>query len=257
MTKQKETFSSLMLSFQYHFDLRTVFEDFLTMSMCSLTPVLGKGVSYYEDLYMQTVAKYAKHNIRFNFPKMFACLVEEMTARVTSDTGNDVLGEFYEQHLYSKGKSQYFTPWPVCTFMAKATVDASPEKDTAKSLRILEPACGSGRMLLAVMREIGPQHHYYAIDLDPVCCKMAALNLFLNGMFHSEIMCGNALVPEQFSISYKLSLFPPGIFRIEDKELSPLYHMVKHYPKEPRECKADEKVDSDLFSKENPQLRIF
>jgi type I restriction-modification system DNA methylase subunit len=221
--KKQETFASLIEEFKFKYDLSVVFDDFLTMSMCAVTQKVGTGKSYYEDLYLETVKKYAKDELRHNFPKMFANLILEMEEKV--DVGGDVLGDYYEQHLAKKNISQFFTPWPICEFMAKITVGETERTD--KPLRILEPACGSGRMLLASAKEVGPYNEFYGIDVDHVCVKMTVLNLFLNGVFNAEVMCGNALAIDDFRISYKLSMFPLGIFRIEEKEQSKLWHMMK------------------------------
>jgi hypothetical protein len=75
MKKQKDTFQSLILEFQYHFDLRTVFDDFLTMAIASYGRNPETGLSYDEDLYMQTIDKYKHHDLRHNFPKMLGCKI--------------------------------------------------------------------------------------------------------------------------------------------------------------------------------------
>jgi hypothetical protein len=54
---------------------------------------------------------------------------------------------------------------------------------------------------------------------------MTALNLFLNGVFEAEVMCADALSPNDFRMSYAISFMPLGIFRIEDREKSSLWHM--------------------------------
>jgi type I restriction-modification system DNA methylase subunit len=163
MKKQKETFESLIKSFEYRYDLRTVFDDFITMTLCSFSPNPTTGKSHDEDLYMQTIEKYKTDSLRFNFPKLLACLTLEMEERISSDSGNDILGEFYEVNLYRKGASQYFTPWPICNFMALATCGES-EKTTNERKRILDPCCGSGRMLIASSKVLGPFHEYYGIN---------------------------------------------------------------------------------------------
>ena len=222
------TFAKTIRLFEYHYDVRTVFADFLTLSLCAFSqnPVTKK--SYEEDLYLETIAKYKDNNLHHEFPKLLACLSNEMTERVDSDSGNDVLGEFYEQNLQRKGLSQFFTPFHICKFMAKCTAESLEEKQKEKTLRILDPSCGSGRMLLASGLENGRFHEYYGIDVDQTCVKMATMNLFLNGLFHSEVLCADALLPEDFRISYKVSFLPFGVFRISEKERSPLWHMLKN-----------------------------
>ncbi len=217
-----------MKDFEYRYDVRTVFDDFLTLSICACSQNSQTGISYYEDLFLQTMIRYLDDPFMHNFPKMFAQMICEMECRVRSDTGNDVLGEFYEQHLYRKGASQYFTPWPMCTLLAKSTIDIVDIHATREPIRILDPSCGSGRMLLATALENGPDHSYYGIDIDETCVKMTALNMFLNGIFHSEVMCGDALSPDDFRVSYKISFLPFGIFRVDEKEQSYLWTLHKN-----------------------------
>lgn len=228
MKTKQQTFATLIKDFEYRYDLRSVFNDFLTLTTCAFSQNPATGLSYDEDLYLQTIEPYKTDNLRHHFPKMLACLTCEMEDRVGSDTGNDVLGDFYEQHLYRKGASQFFTPWPVCSFMAKASTDSIDVTATREPLRVLDPCCGSGRMLLASAKENGPTHEYYGIDIDLTCVKMTAINLFLNGMFHCEVMCGDALSPDDFRGSYKTSFLPFGLFRVAEKEQSYLWLLHKN-----------------------------
>src|ERR1019366_498793 len=228
MKNQTDTFDKKIRLFEYRYDLRTVFDDFLTMTCCAFSQNPATSKSHDEDLYLETIAKYKEDALRFEFPKLLACLTVEMTDRCDSDTGNDVLGEFYEQNLCRKGAAQFFTPWPICMFMAKCTAESLEEKSGDRPLRILDPSCGSGRMLLASNRVNGPTHEYYGVDIDETCVKMTALNLFLNGMFHSEALCADALLPEDFRVSYRTSFLPFGLFRIKEKEQSLLWHILKN-----------------------------
>jgi hypothetical protein len=104
-------------------------------------------------------------------------------------------------------------------------------------------------MLLAAYRTNGNGHEYYGIDIDRTCVKIAALNLFLNGMWHSEVMCANALAPDDFVISYRISLLPLGIFKIEKKEASKLWQLHKNSfsTREPNQTGASITLDSTPF----------
>src|SRR5258706_1282572 len=255
--KTQDTFSKLILDFHNQYELYSVFDDFLTMTICSLSQNPLTGKSHYEDLYFGTIKKYKDNSLRFNFPKMFACLVNQMDERMSSETGNDILGEFYSEHLYRKGGTQIFTPWQVCKFMASTVVSKSEETSIEKPLRILDPACGSGRMLVVAATVIGREHSYYGIDIDHLCVKMAKFNLFLKGVFHSEVMCANALIPEDFKRSYRLSFMPLGIFQIDKKEESPLWHILR----ESAEASKAESIKREEKTNEQPsnnsQLKLF
>ncbi len=226
MTSKKETFASLMDSFTYRYDLRTVFDDLLTMYIYATAQIPGTGKSHYEDLYLEIAAKYEKDDLRTRFPKALAQLIMEMEERVNDSHGNDVLGEYYQQNFCKAKSGQFFTPWPLSGMLADLT--CGNEADSDKVQQVIDPSCGSGRMLMTAAKRLGWGHEYYGIDVDHTCVKMTALNLFLNGIFHAEVMCANALDPNDFRISYKLSFLPLGIFRIEEKERSRLWQMNRN-----------------------------
>ena len=259
-------FAETILKISYRFSLFSVFDDFLTMSIAACTQNMQTKKSWYEDEYLDTIARYKDSELRHEFPKAFACLVTEMEDRTGSSLGNDVLGDFFEQHISNGRNGQYFTPYPICQFMASITrtdhiSDAGSDKKEV--LKILDPACGSGRMLLASHRVNGQGHEYYGIDIDRTCVKMAALNLFLNGIWNSEVMCANALIPGDFVIAYRISFIPLGIFKIEEKEKSTLWHLHRNsFPAKKNKRASDTIIlDSTPFDKrkkdDSSQLDLF
>ena len=89
----------------------------------------------------------------------------------------DPLGALYEQCI-SKGKhGQFFTPEPISIFMASCiNVDQLHPGQT-----VYDPACGSGRMLLAAAK-INRHLRFYGADIDEICCKMSVVNMILNSL---------------------------------------------------------------------------
>jgi type I restriction-modification system DNA methylase subunit len=227
----QSTFAETLLKIGYRFSLPRVFDDFLTMAIAACTRNVESQLSYYEGEYLDTILYYKDSALRYEFPKAFSQLILEMEERVHSDIGNDVLGEFFEQHISHGRNGQIFTTAPICQFMASIThanqVDLNDTSEQ-KPLRILDPACGSGRMLLAAYKTFGSGHEYYGIDIDRTCVKMTALNLFLNGMWNSEVLCANALLPDDFVSAYRISFVPLGIFKIEEKEKAVLWHLQRN-----------------------------
>ncbi len=67
--------------------------------------------------------------------------------------------------------------------------------------KVLNPACGSGRMLLAAAKR-NRFAKFYGADLDIACCKMALINMLLNSL-QGEIAHLNSLSNE-FYRGYKV-----------------------------------------------------
>lgn len=120
----------------------------------------------------------------------------ELAAVPLAATGGAVLGAAYEAITAMVAKhhrSQYFTARGVAAALA-ALVDPQPDQ------RILDPACGSGRLLLACLDKLRGHHpgatgSLAGIDLDPDLANLTAASLRLSGA-HGEIVAGNTLTGE-------------------------------------------------------------
>lgn len=200
-------------------DANKIFDDFLTMCICcfSIDPTTGK--SHYEEDYMQAVSRYDKNLVREQFPKLLSEMIIQMENHVGDSLGNDLLGEFFQRNISHGQNGQYFTPDTVTSFMAKIT---GIQNETRERLNILDPACGSGRMLTAFAKENSPHHNFYGVDTSPMCVKMTAINMLLNGL-SGEVICANALDPNDFRLGYRIHSFPPAIRKILNKMQSRLF----------------------------------
>jgi hypothetical protein len=101
-----------------------------------------------------------------------------------------------------KGKGQVFTPWHLALAMARVTSEFTAEElnqyTVWRPMRIHDPACGSGTMLLA-SASLLPQPfvefgcvEFSGQDLDPLCCAMLRINLALFGL-RGWVRCANSL----------------------------------------------------------------
>ncbi|MBK6484069.1 MAG: N-6 DNA methylase [Chitinophagaceae bacterium] len=224
--KTKQTFESLMDQFQDHFDLHTVFDDFLTIAiaLCGRNPHTGR--SFDEALYLQVIEKYKHHDLRCNFPKMLSTLTLQVTERIESNQGCDILGEYYESRLGNEKTSELFIPYPICRFMARSAISNVERINPKTRFQVLDPECGSGRMMIDMAFVSGKKHHYFGIDSNLTFVKMTVLSLFLCGVVSAEVMCADADIPHDFHGSYKISLWPYGIFRQDVKERSQLWRVA-------------------------------
>ena len=113
----------------------------------------------------------------------FRIVCEDTAHHIEKRGWYDAYGSLYEEKVKSGYKAssmgQFFTPAGLCD--AIAMVGAEGERGRF----IYDPACGSGRLPLAMWGAIDKKKFYYFVlgDLDPLSCKMSALNMMLNGMF--------------------------------------------------------------------------
>lgn len=215
-----------MDQFQYQFDLATVFDDFLTITvaLCGRNPNTGR--SFDEHLYLEVMERYKHHDLRFNFQKMLSTLTLQITERIESNQGCDILGEYYESRLANEKTSPLFIPYPICRFMARGAIRDAEKVYPKTRFQILDPECASGRMMIAMAFESQKRHHYYGIDSNLTFVKMTVLSLFLSGVVSAEIMCADADIPHDYHGSYKITLWPFGIFRQSVKEKSQLWRVA-------------------------------
>lgn len=103
-------------------------------------------------------------------------------------TPADYLGLVYEQEtVANKYAGQFFTPEPITELMAALTMpDELP--DTAL---VSDPACGSGRMLIAGIRR-NRFATFLGTDTDLTCVHMTALNCLVRNA-NTYVIHGNSL----------------------------------------------------------------
>lgn len=126
----------------------------------------------------------------------------------------DVFGRLYmatASRSKQSGLGQFFTPSAVAELMAEmnfAGIDLS-EYSVERPLRVAEPTCGAGVMLLAAAKTILRHHGREGLrkvalignDLDPICTCMTAGQLLLHVTRHDAqvaalLVCnGNGLAP--------------------------------------------------------------
>ena len=142
---------------------------------------------------------------KVHFKSIFKIIQEECKQRTSLWTRHpgdvnhlpcwyDPLGRVY-QCITSKNKSsrmgQFFTPEPVVDMMVRMNIG----QEQQPFVRVLDPACGSGRMGLAASNHLmsrGIACWVTMNDLDQICTKMTAINMCLNGVV-GEALCMNGL----------------------------------------------------------------
>lgn len=171
----------------------------------------------------------------------------------------DLLGEVYMNYLAGtmkkKWTGQYFTPMHICSFMSKIV---DPGEHCGE--RIMDNACGSGRMLLAahVMR---PGNYCCAQDLDRVCCLMTVCNFIIHGV-KGEVVCGDGLNPLDFRQGWKTNellniLGVPSVRKMGKEESFTYIQGLSLLEKASKQKETEEVVQPKDDSPKCIQLSLF
>lgn len=183
-----------------------------------------------EEKYMSFVPKYQKEGMSA-ISKLYS-----LAQYAVQQWGEDFLGQVYESLEIVSGAQQsasgeFLTPASVSKLMAQLTLGRSIDSCIQRKgyVTCQEPACGSGRMLLALVDEM------YNLDHDPrVCLFIEAIdtNRDMFNMTYAQlswldlpalVIHGNTLSMEMFEFrytpQYKLSKW--------HYEKNPIYVMLK------------------------------
>jgi type I restriction enzyme M protein len=213
-------------SFAYRFGQAEVFIDFLDYVLLVFRwwePV--RDFSYFEKKYSDLYPK---------FPGML-----EQVSIVSDNNGEgfrDALGDLFME-LVSHGRNgQFFTPDNICEMMSRMIM---PELQDGQT--VLDPACGSARMLLAGAKR-NRNAYFFGCDNDITCCKMAAINLLFNTM-QGEIALMDSLSMD-FQKSWEIS------FRNINGSNMPIYRVIEN-----KEDSFLWKLHMNSFRKEKPVVK--
>jgi len=121
----------------------------------------------------------------------------------------DVLGDFFQGAITHGEHGQFFTPMNVCLLMAQLSKSKTPKPT------VNDPACGSGRTLIAYHLVHKPKNTIYTgIDKSLTCVRMTAINMCMFGM-NGVTMHGNTLSNERWTSYY---IKPPFIKVVKIKK---------------------------------------
>lgn len=216
--EHQKTFLSLIEAFGYSRNYNEVFSDFVEMAAISFSNGVDlRQRDKREARYMEIVGKYKREEVE-RFPQMLGALTlafEERMTAVREAAGcevapldfTDVLGETYMMlELGNERAGQFFTPYSVSKMMAHMNLrDGSPFIERNGFVRIQEPACGAGGMVIACADALHSAGHNYqqtmhatCIDIDPRCVHMTYLQLSLLHI-PAIVVHGNALTLEEWA----------------------------------------------------------
>lgn len=214
-------FNKLFERLNNKWDNSTVFDDFLTICMCYFS------AGEMKEEYQQVIKRYDKHEIEI-FYEMLKCWLFTVREKIgDSDTAcYDFFGNYY-QVLASMSKQQrlgqFFTPESVTDMMAKMLMGVQPQPEKGKWIIAGDPACGSGRAIVAMHVHLKRNAYYVAEDIDQICCKMTCLNMVIHGCV-GEVVWHNSLDPDSFYGGWQVNntlpyMGVPSIIKTERENL--------------------------------------
>ena len=213
-------FNRLFESVAYRHDYSRVFDDFLSFAI--------KGFSLcgdFAELNAYGQRTYSEKE-RLAFGQMIYEWIRVMHREIQGESSwYDALGNYYEV-LAGRGKKsalgQFFTPGPVCDL-----IHALVSEKHVQQL-VNEPCCGSGRFVVSFHAN-NPGNYYLCQDIDPICCKMTALNMCTHGAV-GLVLNQDALLMDgprfAYLVNEQLSYTGcPGIRKVTPEEAVFFYNM--------------------------------
>ena len=173
-----------------------VFRTFITMAACAVSA--GRR----EEEYLKAIQGYEREDLDA-LCEAFGLLVGDMERHPC----RDLLGSLYTE-VGAKGdrdwRGEFYTPWSVCDFMAAMQLGDAPDGwPEDRPANVLEPACGSGGMVLSFAREMTHKRiplsraRFECWDVAKVAWDMAYTNLSLWGI-PATVVWGNSLSQEVY-----------------------------------------------------------
>ena len=178
-------FYRILEAIQPHQRLAETFQDFCRCAAIALAQPFYNNADW-EQEYLRIIRKYSSEQA-VKMAELFSIAVMAFE----ENPKQDFLGEIFSQHgISSSYKEQFFTPYPVATMMAQISLSDHENIIQKRGyISVCEPCCGSGVMIIAlrnVMIERGynpsAQMLVTCMDIDPLCCDMAYIQLTLLGI---------------------------------------------------------------------------
>jgi len=208
MTHHAQNFIKTLDNIHYSKNRHDLFSDWLVMASATLYSTWKKDKKVEEE-FLQVAKQYKQEELN-QLSQLLAITVDAL-----EEKEHDFLGEVFMSGEISNDRTgQFFTPYPISYMMAKMIIDEK-EPPNNKVIRVTDPCCGAGGMLIAgaaVMKERGINFQrdvfFTGIDIDARCARMTYIQLSLIGA-PAIVVCGNTLLYEAYwqreTIGYVIS----------------------------------------------------
>jgi hypothetical protein len=184
--ERQKNFAKLFDKACYRHNRWNVWSDFVVMTAISISNLVDKSnAESREKSYMALASKYSEDEM-----ECFSQMLAETVCGIDECPDQDFLGELYMAlELGNHNAGQFFTPYCVCTAMAKITGSDIKERIERDGwISVNDPACGAGALLVAFANECLRQGVNYqtnvlfvAQDIDMIVGCMCYIQLSLLG----------------------------------------------------------------------------
>jgi type I restriction-modification system DNA methylase subunit len=188
----------------------------------------------WNDEYRKISARYSQrgdHGHMKTFSELWGDVVS-----ITRQSGQDILGQLYQDCISRGHHGQFFTPWNVVEMMVEMFLC---DLDTTESKRILDPCCGSGRFMMVA----GKKSSNFVLcgrDIDARCVRMTVINMHALGL-QAEVMRGDSLT-DRYDEFWQVGSDGTLFFQKMDESVP-----YKTIAQETREFKIEKKGQQTLF----------
>jgi hypothetical protein len=203
-------FLSTIEGFRYQHNIYEVFRDWTELAAAEVHQLPYHAKLYTQDAdfarveanYLEVAKKYSREELD-RFGELLG-----ITHMALDTAHQDFLGQCYMQlEINNMRSGQYFTPYHLSLAMVRMTLDDVQTiiDDNGGWFTLLEPACGSGGMLIAAAQILHEKNiHattsmcFTAIDVDRLCANMTYIQTGLLGLT-GIVYHGNTLSMEMQS----------------------------------------------------------
>lgn len=199
-------FRKILERLSHRHDTRRIFDAFVRFAACAV------AAQTREAEYLEEAKHWDKTDLEI-FAEALGALVTEMETKPFED----VIGGYYmEFALSSKGQQwngEYHTSKPICELMAQIIM-SDQQLPAEGPIRVCEPACGAGAMILAVGQSCSPEARrrlrVTAVDINRTACDMAFINTTLWGI-PTRILHANSLSNEYWAAWSNIHYIAPWL----------------------------------------------
>lgn len=183
----------------YRHEVYQVFQDYVLICL----NFMANGAYIEERDNRMKTYKSEEHAL---FNELFAEMVQLLDREITGPNDwYDPFGNFYQaitSNWKASAMGQFFTPDTVVNMMTQ--IVHAGRNGSKMHFTASEPAAGSGRFIIA-QHAHNPMGFYWAIDLDPLCARMTAINMALHNASGVVLHANGLWEEKEFFCAYHVA----------------------------------------------------